>query len=168
MSMSTLTKTLLLLVTALLVACSSTPMEPVVETAGAAKGSVDQFGHMPLPTGAKLRAADSLIFGTGDNWLGRALFELPGDANTNSVFFADQFVRQGWNLVTSMRGKKTLLVFTRTDRSATVEIEDGSLFGSTLATITVSPSGPGTASNASMGNNGVVVRPLGGAGSARP
>jgi len=164
MSMSVLLKPLLLLATAVLVACSSTPMDSTVEVAGGGPKGVEQFGRMPLPAGTKLRTADSLIFGTGDNWLGRAMFELPGDANTNYVYFADQFPRQGWTLVTSMRGKKSLQIFTRTDRSIMVEIDDSYLFGNTLATITASPTGSsGVIGNTSASNNGVVVRPVGGA-----
>ena len=123
--------------------------------------SMEQFGRMPMPAGTKLRTTDSLIFGSADGWLGRAVFEIPTDANQTYNFFADQMPRQGWNLVASVRGKKSLLVFTRADRSATIEIEDAGLFGSAIAYMTVAPvgsSGTGTAAGA-----GAVVQPLGGA-----
>ncbi len=128
--------------------------------------SMEQFGRMPLPTGTKLRTAESLIFGVGDGWLGRAVFESPLDANATYNFFADQMPRQGWAVVASVRGKKSLLVFTRAERSATIEIEDSGLFTGSVAWMTVSPVGAG-ASSAPAGT-GVVVQPVGGVGTRRP
>lgn len=126
---------------------------------------MDQFGRMPMPNGTKLRTAESLIFGVGEGWLGRAVFELPNDANASYNFFAEQLPRQGWTMVASVRGKKSLLVFTRADRSATIEIENSGLFSGSLAWMTVSPAG-GTAG--APAGAGVVVQPLGGAGARRP
>ena len=122
---------------------------------------VEQFGRTPLPVGTKVRTNDSLILGVGDNWLGRAVFELPTDAPSSFGFFADQFPRQGWTAVSAMRGKKSLLVFTRGDRSATLEIEDGNLFGNAIVTITVSLVPAPNNAPAAANNPGVVVQPVG-------
>jgi hypothetical protein len=127
--------------------------------------SMEQLGRMPLPVGTKLRTTESLIFGVGEGWLGRAVFELPNDANSSYNFFAEQLPRQGWALIASVRGKKSLLVFTRADRAATIEIEDSGLFSGALAAMTVSPVGSTSGAPAAAG---VVVQPLGGAGARRP
>jgi hypothetical protein len=105
------------------------------------------------------------MFGVGEAWLGRAVFELPTDANASYNFFAEQLPRQGWTMIASVRGKKSLLVLTRADRAATIEIEDSGLFSGSLASMTVSP--VGSAGGAPTGA-GVVVQPLGGAGTRRP
>jgi hypothetical protein len=157
-------KLLLLLATAFLTACGTTN-DLQNNPNNAQSPSMDQFGRMPMPTGTKLRIAESLIFGVGEDWLGRAVFELPTDANASYNFFAEQMPRQGWTMVASVRGKKSLLVFTRADRSATIEIEDSGLFSGSLASMTVSPAG--SAGGAPAGS-GVVVQPLGGAGARRP
>jgi len=157
-------KLLLLLATALLTACGTTN-DAQNNPNNAQSPSMDQFGRMPMPTGTKLRTAESLIFGVGEGWLGRAVFELPTDANASYNFFAEQMPRQGWTMVTSVRGKKSLLVFTRADRSATIEIEDSGLFSGSLASMTVSPAG---GSGGAPSGSGVVVQPLGGAGARRP
>ncbi|MEY4435902.1 MAG: hypothetical protein RLY41_366 [Pseudomonadota bacterium] len=127
--------------------------------------SMEQLGRMPLPVGTKLRTTESLIFGVGEGWLGRAVFELPNDVNSSYNFFAEQLPRQGWALIASVRGKKSLLVFTRADRAATIEIEDSGLFSGALASMTVSPVGSTSGAPAAAG---VVVQPLGGAGARRP
>jgi len=158
-------KLLLLCAVALLTACG-TINDAQNNAENNQRPSMEQFGRMPLPTGTKLRTAESLIFGVGDGWLGRAVFESPLDANATYNFFADQMPRQGWAVVASVRGKKSLLVFTRAERSATIEIEDSGLFTGSVAWMTVSPVGGG-ASGAPAGT-GVVVQPVGGAATRRP
>ena len=151
---------LTVLLLALLSACGTTSNS---ESGGdnSQRPAIEKFGSMPLPAGTKLRTGDSLIFGAADGWLGRAVFEIPTDGNQTYNFFADQMPRQGWTLVASVRGKKSLLVFARADRSATIEIEDVGLFGAAIATMTVGP--VGSTAGGAPANSGVVVQPLGGA-----
>jgi len=157
-------KIVLLLATALLTACGTTT-ESQISADNGQRPTMEQLGRMPLPVGTKLRTGESLIFGVGESWLGRAVFELPNDANASYNFFAEQLPRQGWTMIASVRGKKSLLVFTRAERAATIEIEDSGLFGASLASMTVSP--VGSTSGAPAGA-GVVVQPVGGAGARRP
>jgi hypothetical protein len=153
-----------LVLTALLTACSTTSNSDNTAD-NAQRPSMEQLGRMPLPVGTKLRTTESLIFGVGEGWLGRAVFELPNDANSSYNFFAEQLPRQGWSMVASVRGKKSLLVFTRAERAATIEIEDSGLFSGSLAVMTVSPVG---SSSGAPAGAGVVVQPLGGTGARRP
>ena len=153
-----------LLLTTVLTACGTTANSDSNADNGQ-RPSMEQLGRMPLPVGTKLRTSESLIFGVGEGWLGRAVFELPNDANSSYNFFAEQLPRQGWSMVASVRGKKSLLVFTRAERAATIEIEDSGMFSGSLAAMTVSP--VGSTSGAPAGA-GVVVQPLGGAGARRP
>ena len=153
-----------LLLLALLSACGSmSSSEPNADNGQ--RPTMEQLGRMPLPVGTKLRTTESLIFGVGEGWLGRAVFELPNDGNSSYNFFAEQLPRQGWNMIASVRGKKSLLVFTRVERAATIEIEDSGLFSGSLASMTVSPVGSSSGAPAA---SGVVVQPVGGAGARRP
>jgi hypothetical protein len=78
-----------LLLCALLSACGSmSSSQPNADNGQ--RPSMEQLGRMPLPVGTKLRTAESLIFGLGESWLGRAVFELPNDANSSYNFFAEQ------------------------------------------------------------------------------
>ena len=159
-------KYVLMVLVSLLVGCGTTPSTSLDVNDNTARVGIDQLGRTPLPVGSKIRAADSLIFGVGDNWMGRAVIDIPADSSSTYNYFADQFVKQGWNLVAAMRGKRSLLVFTRADRSATIELDEGGLLGNILATITISPTG--NASGPANGANGVVVQPVGGMGTRRP
>jgi hypothetical protein len=157
-------KLLLLLATALLTACGTTT-ESQTNADNGQRPTMEQLGRMPLPVGTKLRTGESLIFGVGEGWLGRAVFELPNDATSSYNFFAEQLPRQGWTMIASVRGKKSLLVFTRAERAVTLEIEDSGLFTGALASMTVSPVG---STGGAPAGSGVVVQPLGGAGARRP
>ena len=152
-----------LLLSALLVACSSTPLSggEGSEAANPRPGT-EQFGrNTPLPVGSKLRSNESMLLGVGDNWLGRAVFDVPTDLESTFANFAEQFPRQGWTAVTAMRGKKSLLVFSRSDRSATVEIETTGLLGQVQVTLTLSPTPSGAgAPSAAPAPGGVVVQPV--------
>jgi hypothetical protein len=77
--------------------------------------------------------------GSGENWLGRAVFEVPGDGSEAFAFFSDSYSRQGWRLLSALRGSTTILVFVKPDRTATIEIVDGGLFRRSTATINVVP-----------------------------
>jgi hypothetical protein len=154
----------MLLAMALLTACGTTSNSEANADNGQ-RPTMEQLGRMPLPVGTKLRTAESLIFGVGEGWLGRAVFELPNDATSSYNFFAEQLPRQGWTMIASVRGKKSLLVFTRAERATTIEVEDVGLFSGSLASMTVSPVG---STGGAPAGPGVVVQPLGGAGARRP
>lgn len=98
------------------------------------------LGDMPLPAGSKILSADSLIIGRGDNWVGRAV--LSGVQNSTDIyaFFQAEYPKAGWTTVSSIKAKTSILVFTKGDRTSTVELSDGSFTGpKTLITITASP-----------------------------
>jgi hypothetical protein len=156
-----------LLAATFLAACGTTGNpDTLSNTDNAQRPTMEQLGRMPLPVGTRLRTSESLIFGVGDGWLGRAVFEVPSDVTTSYNFFADQMPRQGWALISSVRGKRSLLVFTRGDRSATIELEDATVFnGASVVSMLMSPVGGALGAPAGPG---VVVQPLGGAGARRP
>ena len=92
-----------------------------------------------LPPGAVFRAEQSLIFGTGDQWVGRLVADVGRDVDAAYRYFAEQYPVQGWTLISAVRGKNSLLVFTRQDRTATVELTEGHALGGGAVVVTVSP-----------------------------
>ena len=98
------------------------------------------LGDMPLPAGVKIMGADSLIIGRGDSWVGRAV--LSGVQNSTDIyaFFQAEYPKSGWTTVSAIKAKTSILVFTKGDRTATVELNEGSFTGpKTIITITSSP-----------------------------
>ncbi len=98
------------------------------------------LGDMPLPAAAKIIGSDSLIIGRGDNWVGRVVLSGVQTPTDIYAFFQSEYPRVGWTTISAVKSKTSILVFTKGDRTATVELNEGSLSGpKTVITITSSP-----------------------------
>ena len=134
--------TTLFMIPLLLAGCSSTPLstpaggnsEPAQQTA--APGA--WLGGLPLPPGSLLRADQSLIIGAGDSWVGRAVLDVGRDADAAYRFLLDNLQSQGWSVVAAVRGRQSLLVMTRQERTLTIEISEPML-GAPLVYMTMAP-----------------------------
>ncbi len=82
------------------------------------------LGSLPIPPGAKIISDQSLIIGSGDTWVGRLSLDVGRDVTSAYQYFLDAFQSQGWTLQSAVRSKTSLLVFTRSGRSATIEFQD--------------------------------------------
>ena len=134
---------ILILLPALLVACSSTPLSNTPASAGAdqAQGSMapgQWLGGLALPPGSAIRADQSLIIGSGDTWVGRAVLDVGRDADAAYRFFLDHLQAQGWSVVAAVRGRQSLLVLTRQERTLTIEMNE-SMLGSPAVYLTMAP-----------------------------
>ncbi len=119
--------------------CANTALSP--STSGESnKPTVSQLqGNTPLPPGAVIKQDKSFIIGTGDNWFGRMTLNIGRDANIAHRFFVQTYPQNGWTLVSSVRSARSLLVFTKVDRTITIEITEGNYLTSGEAVLTVSP-----------------------------
>ena len=122
----------------LLSACASKPLEGELKS-DMPRPSLEILGQTQLPAGAKIDHEKSLIMGAGDQWVGRVSLDVGRDASAAYKFFLETYPLQGWALVTAVRGQTSLLVFTKQERNATVELQEGSLLGGGSVTLTVSP-----------------------------
>lgn len=116
--------------------CASAPGDSSGRNAGGLPTN-ELIASAQLPGGAKIDHNQSLIIGSGENWVGRVVMEVQ-NTTVGYNFFLEQYPQQGWTLVSAVRGKTSLLVFTKADRSATIEVAEGML-GSAVATLTVAP-----------------------------
>ena len=132
-----------------LAGCSSTPLghSPVLADGKSATQPSAQsttpspaqwLGGLALPPGSFIRADQSLIIGAGDNWVGRAVLDVGRDADAAYRFFLDNLVAQGWAVVTAVRGRHSLMVMTRQERTLTIEIEEP-LLGAPAVFMTMAP-----------------------------
>ena len=122
-------------------ACSSTPLNRPgsgAEAPATAAYASQLLGPMALPVGTVIRADQSLIIGSGDNWVGRVVLDVGRDLDAAYAFFLESYPAQGWTVVSAIRGKTSLMVLTRGDRTATLEMHDGGLLGSSVV-MTVAP-----------------------------
>lgn len=121
---------------ALLAGCASAP--PMTTADGKPVTSEALTGVL-LPAGAVFKPEQSLVIGTGEQWVGRVVADVGRDVEGAFRYFQDTWTAQGWTLISAVRGKTSLLVFTKQDRTATVELAEGTLVGGGQLTLTVSP-----------------------------
>ena len=128
-----------MLVVGLSACVSSTPSVNLGADGKVPNNSNQLLGQLSLPTGARLLGDQSLIIGTGDNWVGRVVLDVGRDLDAAYAFFLETYPAQGWTLVSAVRGKSSVMVLTRQERTATVELIDGGVWGSSLVMLTMAP-----------------------------
>ncbi len=129
-----------LLLSALLAACASGGDTISGTPAEVEEIQTQLLGDMPLPQGAKISNGESLIIGRGDSWVGRVVLNGLQTPTDIYAFFQSEYPKSGWTTISAVKAKTSILVFSKADRTATVEINDGTLGGpKSLITVTVSP-----------------------------
>ena len=98
------------------------------------------FNQMPLPKDARISPDKSLILGEGDNWAGRIELSSSMEPLEASAFFITEYPKHGWQLISSTKAKLSILVFTSSTRTLTLEIiEGGPLAAKSMIVMTVAP-----------------------------
>ncbi len=98
------------------------------------------FNQMPLPKDARISPDKSLILGEGDNWAGRIELSSSMEPLEASAFFTAEYPKHGWQLISSTKAKLSILVFTSSTRTLTLEIiEGGPLAAKSMIVMTVAP-----------------------------
>jgi hypothetical protein len=118
-----------LFLSALLAACASSGDSPTGTPSEVQEIQTQLLGDMPLPQGARILGSDSIIIGRGNEWVGRAVVNALQGATDVYAFFQSEYPKGGWTTVTAVKAKTSILVFTKGDRTATIEIVDGSIGG---------------------------------------
>ena len=131
---------LALVLTVLLAACASSGDSPTGTPSEIQEIQAQLLGDMPLPAASKIIGSDSLIIGRGDNWVGRVVLSGVQSPTDIYAFFQAEYPKAGWTTVSAVKSKTSILVFTKGDRTSTIEVNDGPFSGpKTIITITASP-----------------------------
>ncbi|GAB3190048.1 hypothetical protein [Hydrogenophaga aquatica] len=100
------------------------------------------LGDLPMPQDAKIDNEQSLILGAGPEWTGRIVAQATQGPTEIFTFYRDQLPPKGWTGVSSVKAKTSVLVFTKGERTLTVEIADGGTLSSgSRLTLTAGPKG---------------------------
>lgn len=97
-----------------------------------------RFPDLPIPRGAAMNLARTLVLGSRDDWIGRLAMTVSGDTTKLYDFFDREMPRFGWAEITSVRSGTSLLTFGRGDRVATVAISQRTISG-VIVDVTISP-----------------------------
>ena len=101
----------------------------------------DLLGQTQLPPGARILHEQSLVIGTGENWVGRVVMDSARDTTSAYSYFLENYPSQGWTLLSAIRAKSSVLVFNKGERNVTIEIQEGNPLagGSAIVILTLAP-----------------------------
>jgi hypothetical protein len=90
---------------------------------------------IPIPSGATMDNDRSLILGDRDRWTGRVVMKLWKSAPESAAFYQQQMPLFGWEPIMAATSGLSMMTFVRGDRAAAIQIERGSMWGSTVSVI---------------------------------
>lgn len=113
---------------------------------------------VPILSGATMDNERSLILGDRDRWTGRVVMKVWKPAIESTAFYQQQMPAFGWEPVMAVTSGISVMSFTRGDRAATVHIEGGTMWGSTVS-LTVAARHSSFGTGASLGAGAAVPSP---------
>lgn len=119
---------------------ASTAASPAHSGATATPGTPNYqpVTDIPIPPGTKINTERSVILGGPDRWFGRMVLILDRSTTLAYAYYLEQMPAFGWELITAVQGRSSMLTYVRGDRSAAVDIGSSGLRAAEV-TITVSP-----------------------------
>ena len=88
---------------------------------------------LPLPSDADIIKVPSVLLGTGDAISGRIVLTSGYSPAENLIFYGNETPSTGWSLLSSKVGEEVLLVYTKNDRIATIDMKPAGGFVHFLA-----------------------------------
>jgi hypothetical protein len=137
------------LLTAALSACNTlsgsggatSPSSPAAARSGASAPITYQaVPDLPFAPGTTIDTDRTLVLGSGERWMGRMALKTNLKSTQAYQYYLDQMPAFGWEPVSAVQGKTSVLTWIRADRAATIEIGSAALGGSAVD-ITVGPRG---------------------------
>jgi hypothetical protein len=100
------------------------------------------LADLPIPDEAKIQKVPTVILGTGSGIAGRIVLDSPISPAENLIFYSEQAITTGWQLVSSTVAEEIVLIYAKDGRYATIEIlkpnELSSFVSSSESLITIS------------------------------
>ena len=97
-----------------------------------------QFSDIPIPSGADMNLADTLVLGGADGWLGRLSLDAGFGMAEMYTFYEREMPRFGWEQITTVRARISTMTYRLGERIATITLQS-QLTGGTTVDFTVAP-----------------------------
>ena len=127
----------------LVAACGRGPELPSSQAPVGAEpqAAFQPINDVPIPAGARLDTARSLVLGGLDHWTGRLVIMVDESAAEAFSLYQRDMPAFGWQPITVVQAEVSVLSFARAARVATIQIESRTLTGA-IVSITMSPREP--------------------------
>lgn len=90
---------------------------------------------VPIPEKSTMDLGQTLIFGGGQNWVGRLNFSAPYNAAGIFDFYVKEMPGYGWTQLSSIRGDPSILTYQKAERIATIQITSSTMRGTSISMI---------------------------------
>jgi len=150
---------------------NSTTMNAQSQPAGQASGqagaqatatpqkSFNRFPDIPVPSGANMDMARTIVFGGGEGWYGQLGLDTGHGQNEMFDFYKQELPSFAWTEITSVRAPVSVLTYERQGRVISIQLEKGTL-GGTKVTLTISPRGGAAPATNNMNNMNTMAAPM--------
>ncbi len=99
---------------------------------------VQGYADIPISANDALIVSESLLFNSGEQWIGRAVLESQLSAPSAFDYYVTNMPSKGWIGITKVQSSVSVLAFEKGNRVATIQIEQR-LGGKASIKVTVSP-----------------------------
>jgi len=122
-----------------------------------AQHKLASLSDVPLPRGYSLDSKETIVFGEGDRWTGKVVYDINSSGDDMFEYLRREMPNFGWSEVSVFRANVPVMTYQRQGRVATVQIHRGRLYGSTVE-IVVAPMTQGGRTGALPGSSGGGLR----------
>ena len=91
------------------------------------------LSDLPIPEDSSIMRDSTVLLGNGDNVSGRIMLDTSSSPAENLIFYSEEALASGWELMTSKVGEEITLIYFKNGRYATLEMRPKRSFGGFIA-----------------------------------
>ena len=91
------------------------------------------LSDLPIPEDSSIMRDSTVLLGNGDNVSGRIMLDTSSSPADNLIFYSEEALASGWELMSSKVGEEITLIYFKNGRYATLEMRPKRSFGGFIA-----------------------------------
>ena len=91
------------------------------------------LSDLPIPEDSSIMRDSTVLLGNGDNVSGRIMLDTSSSPAENLIFYTEEALASGWELMSSKVGEEITLIYFKNGRYATLEMRPKRSFGGFIA-----------------------------------
>ena len=81
------------------------------------------LSDLPIPEDSSIMRDSTVLLGNGDNVSGRIMLDTSSSPAENLIFYSEEALASGWELMSSKVGEEITLIYFKNGRYATLEVK---------------------------------------------
>ena len=91
------------------------------------------LSDLPIPEDSTIKRDSTVLLGNGDNVSGRIMLDTSSSPAENLIFYTEEALASGWELMSSKVGEEITLIYFKNGRYATLEMRPKRSIGGFIA-----------------------------------